>query len=227
MSTCVRAVRLEAIWARHEGHYGGEWMSLVCVLESLCVLAVNQPWISYIYIHTILGAAGGASMVWAFIKLWCRSAGSLPSFNFRRQEMVNSTVPGVAASLVRRKPGKLLRSVHCEAPRRTYSLCKTWNLKTLAMTDILLILLTILGYNVEEVQILSSYPPRQVSPVPRLRWMFTHCELQRHWWAYGGHMQHLGFQTQPLCYWASQPAPRNVVNVPPKKYSKALSSFPW
>ena len=80
---------------------------------------------------------------------------------------------------------------------KTDSLCKTWNLKTLAMTAILLI---VLGYNVEEVQILSSYPPCQVSPVPRLRWMFTHCELQRHWWAYGGHMQHLGFKTgQPLC----------------------------
>lgn len=89
---------------------------------------------------------------------------------------------------------------------KTYSLCKTWNLKTLAMTAILLI---VLGYNVEEVQILSSHPPRQVSPVPRLRWMFAHCELQRHWWAYGGHLQHLGFQTQPVNL-----HPRNV---PPRK----------
>ena len=73
--------------------------------------------------------------------------------HFRRQEMVNSTVPGVAASLVRRKPGKLLRCVHCEAARRTDSLCKTRNLKTPAMTAILLI---VLGYNVEEVQILPA-----------------------------------------------------------------------
>ena len=63
--------------------------------------------------------------------------------------------------------------------------------------------------------ILSSYPPRQVSPVPRLRWMFTHCELQRHWWAYGGHMQHLGFQTQPVNL---HPVARTL-----KTYSKALS----
>ena len=147
--------------------------------------------------------------------------------NFRRQEMVNSTVPGVAASLVRRKPGKLLRCVHCQAPRRTYSLCKTWNLKTLAMTAILLI---VSGYNVEEVQILWFFPailhvrcllyPVFDGCLPIVNCsgiderMVDTCSTSvfRH--------SHYG----PL---ASQPAPHNVVNVPTKKYSKALSSFPW
>ena len=179
-------------------------MSLVCVLSFVCVLAVNQPWIQY----TILGAAGGASMVSSFIKLWCRSAGNLPSFNFHRQEMVNSTVPGVAASLVRRKPGKLFDLCPLWSSKENLlplQNMKSWN----ACHDSYPTVLTVLGYNVEEVPILSSHghvwgvscTPSSMDVYP----LWIAAALMSVWWTHAA---------PRFSDTASQPAPRKV---PPRK----------